>query len=276
MKRHVIWIVAAGTAALGIVFMIPSGPRAATAYEPLAGRAWALTGTAPQADTSTMTVAEVPVSTEVARPAVAAVSPRVVPTRVAREFSPPLPAVQAAAQPEKPREVAGSQPARTGQPHHRPQLQAAAKPDIAQSSATVAAAAPRAAATAAGVPQYALEDVADRYEADESKFPLDRTVTTAGVTLGLLGLERLERWFVLKVAVANAGKADFFVKGFTVAAASQDLDSRAIFRILVEPRRAREGYVLFVKPPVGADVHIKLQEDEGKGRALDVAIPYPF
>jgi len=147
-----------------------------------------------------------------------------------------------------------------------------AKPDVAPSSAPAIAPLP---AAAADVPQYALENVADRYEADESKFPLDRTATSAGVTLSLIGLERVEKAFVLKVAVANTSAEDFFVKGFAVTA-GQELGIHSIFRLMVESGRTRDGYVMFSKPQTGAVVHIKLQEDGGKGRALDMAVPYRF
>lgn len=270
MRQYVIWIVGAATVLLGIVFMMPSGPRVATAYDPMAGRAWALTATAAQADASTTTITGVPVSTEPVRSPAAAP-----PARPARILVAQLPGAQATARPEQPREVTVGKPARTEPDRRRPQLQAGTQAEVAPSSATIATTLPAVPADA-GVPQYALEDVADKYEADESKFPLDRTVTNAGITLGLIGLERLDKTFVLKVAIINAGSADFFVKSFAVAAANQNLGSRAIFSLLVEPHRTREGYVVFVKPPSGAGVEIKLQEDEGKGRAFDLAIPYSF
>ena len=121
-----------------------------------------------------------------------------------------------------------------------------------------------------------LENIAQKFENDPSKFPLDRSRKSEGITLTLLAVGRLDRLFVLKVAVANETDADFFVKGFSVQAGADDLGSRSSFRILVEPRRTRTGYVLFGQPQPGAAVKIKLKEDGGKGLAVEMPVPYPF
>jgi hypothetical protein len=255
MRQHVIWIVGGATAVLGIAFAIPGGRRAATAYEPLTGKAWVLNGAALEAVASSSTISAVNASTEPAHLPVAAT---------------PAPLAQILETPKKPRRIASSRPAQAPSAPLPPVL---AKSDVTSSSAPVIAAPP---AASADVPQYALENVADRYEADESKYRLDRIATNAGVTLSLIGLERVEKAFVLKVAVANTSAVDFFVKGFVITATDQELGSHAIFRLMVESGRTREGYVMFSKPQTGAVVHIKLQEDGGKGRAFDTAIPYPF
>jgi hypothetical protein len=124
--------------------------------------------------------------------------------------------------------------------------------------------------------EYSLQDVMDRFETDPSKYPLDRTVTSDGIAFSVRGLERREKFFVLKVAVANQTGSDFFIKDFTPQAGSKIFGSRSLFRILVEPQREREGYVIFDKPQAGAAVYINLKEDGGKGRVIKLPVPYSF
>jgi hypothetical protein len=255
MRQHAIWIVGGVTAVLGIAFAMPSGRGGATAYEPLAGKVWAINGTALQAVVSTSTISEVAASTEPLHPSEAVL---------------PVPPTKRIESPKRIRQAASNRIVKIAPAP----IMAAAKTEIVSSSASVVTT--PAPVPSVDVPQYALEDVADRYESDESKYPLDRSVTNTGVTLSLIGLERPEKAFVLKIAVANASTADFFVKGFSITSADQYLGSHAIFRLMVEAGRTREGYVMFSRPQAGAAVHIKLQEDGGKGRALDIAIPYPF
>ncbi|MDE2425917.1 MAG: hypothetical protein KGO96_08440 [Elusimicrobia bacterium] len=126
------------------------------------------------------------------------------------------------------------------------------------------------------VQEYTMQDLIDGFESDPSRYPLDRTVRSDGISLTLEGLQRREKLFVLKVAVANGTDDDFFVKDFTVRAGATVLGSRSLFRILVESQRVREGYVVFEKPPSGAAVQIKLKEDGGKGRVIATGVPYRF
>jgi hypothetical protein len=131
-------------------------------------------------------------------------------------------------------------------------------------------------ATADFIHDYTLQEIADTYEADPSKYPLNRTAQAGGISLHLDGLERRDELFVLKVTVANAGDTDFYVKALTAQAGDSPLGSRAIFQILVEAQRSREGYLLFRSPPPGAAVQITLKEDGGKGRAVLAPVPYRF
>ena len=124
--------------------------------------------------------------------------------------------------------------------------------------------------------QYTMQDLIDSFESDPSRYPLDRTVRSDGIALTLEGVQRRGRLFVLKVAVANGGETDFFVKDFTVRAGAAALGSRSLFRVVVESQRNQEGYVVFEKPLPGAAVQIKLKEDGGKGRVLESTIPYRF
>ena len=124
--------------------------------------------------------------------------------------------------------------------------------------------------------KYQLQVIEDRFENDASKYPMDKNAEADGIALNLLGLERLDQMFVLKVSVSNETESDFYVKDFLVQAGSSALGSRSDFRLLVEPKRTREGYVIFAKPKLGAKVRIKLKEDGGKGRAIDLPVPYLF
>lgn len=135
--------------------------------------------------------------------------------------------------------------------------------------------APRTAPSPSSMEQV-LQTIADGFEDDPAKYPLDRSVKADGVTLTLMAICRREGLVVLKLAVSNGAGSDFFVRSFAVQAEGGQLASRFSFRILVEPQRTREGYVVFEKPRTGAAVQIALKEDGGKGRSLGLAIPYPF
>ena len=136
---------------------------------------------------------------------------------------------------------------------------------------------PSAPPPAAVAPQdYTLENIAEKFENDPTKYPLERSRRFNAITLGLMAIGRLDRLSVLKISVTNETEADFFVKEFSVQAGSVVLGSRSLFRILVEPHRTRVGYVLFERPQSGASVKIQLKEDGGKGSAVEMPIPYPF
>lgn len=123
---------------------------------------------------------------------------------------------------------------------------------------------------------YKLQKIVDAFEADPSKYPMEAAAKNEGITLTLVALERLDKMFVLKVAMANDTSSDFFIRDFTAQVSSTTLESQSICHILVESQRTREGYVIFSKPRSGAVVHIKLKEDGGKGRVVELPIPYPF
>ena len=258
MKQNALLLALALTIALVAAFLIPDNLGTRTVYDPVGGKAWSMR----QPDATVPVAAEAVVNVSTAAPAPA-------PPTIAKQASRPARAVA-----KRLRLSASMKSSRTSQAARLAPTQQEVKPAAYSSTALSTVVSTPAVTTA--TPEYALEDIADRFESDESKFPLDRSVDAGGVILHLIGLEKLPAMFVLKIAVVNSADADFFVKGFAVEAGKQDLSNRSIFRILVEPRRTREGYVLFERPPAGSDVHIKLKEDGGKGRALETAIPYPF
>lgn len=174
-----------------------------------------------------------------------------------------------------------SHPIAASQPTHKVKIEtkessraSVASDDKANSPTAVDAVVPP--GTLDPVQEYTMQDLIDGFESDPSRYPLDRSVRSDGISLTLEGLQRREKLFVLKVAVANGMGDDFFVKDFTVRAGATVLGSRSLFRILVESRRVREGYVVFQKPPSGAAVQIKLKEDGGKGRVIATDVPYRF
>jgi hypothetical protein len=258
MKQNALLLALALTIALVAAFLIPDNLGTRTVYDPVGGKAWSMRP--PEAAAPGLATPVVDVST-----APPAAPPAALPIQTSQ------PAKAAA---KRSRRATWTKRALAAQVVPLPQTHPELRPAV--SSSTVPSAAVSTPTANVATPEYALEDIADRFEGDESKFPLDRSVDAGGLALHLIGLEKLPAMFVLKIAVVNSADADFFVKGFAVEAGNQDLSSRSIFRILVEPRRTREGYVLFERPPAGSDVHIKLKEDGGKGRALDMAIPYPF
>jgi hypothetical protein len=254
MKEKIFLLAPVTTIVLAIAFLTPIGPGTRTAYQSVSGKTWSMR----QPEPTLVPAVNVAVSTA---------APASAPVPAARKD--PRPSVRS----RRLRSVALSSKAVVVQ-HVPAETHPSAAPIPSTVTVASAPAAPR--PPTGSAPDYALEDIADRFENDESKFPLERSIEAGGVTLHLVGLEKLPAMYVLKVAVINSADADFFIKGFTVTAGSQILSSRPIFRILVEPQRTREGYVLFEKPQTGMTVKINLKEDAGKGRSLETTIPYPF
>jgi hypothetical protein len=264
MKVHAFLLVPALTVALAVVFLVPDNSGTKTSYEPLSGKAWSMVP--PDAPAVAMTAAVSASTVPAAPPSSSSSSPLITkqPTQSAKGVA----KRSRRAALTKRALAAPTQAARLDQTYSeaRPAVSSSVAPSgvVPVSAGNVSA------------QEYVLEDIADRFESDESKFPLDRSADAGGVALRLIGLEKLPAMFVLKIAVINSADADFFVKGFAIEAGKQILSNRSSFRILVEPNRTREGYVLFERPPGGAIVHIKLKEDGGRGRTLEMAIPYPF
>ena len=246
MKKNLPLLAPILTAVLAAGFLAPSDSGAKTVYDPVNGKTWSMRP--PDA------AASVP-------------SPAVVVVSTAAPAAPPVPVAKSEPPPAEVRRK------RIRHTANRARAVRVVRPPAISSGTAPAASDSQ---DSGGVPDYALDDIADRFEADESKFPLDRSTVAGEVTLRLVGLEKLPAMFVLKIAVDNFAGADFFVKGFTVKAGNQILSSRSVFRILVEPQQTREGYVLFEKPQAGTIVQIILTEDGGKGRSLETTIPYPF
>ena len=256
MKEKIFLLAPVSTIVLAVAFLTPDGPGTRTAYQSVSGKTWSMRQPEPALAPVVASVAVSTAATAAAPAPVAAAVPR--PTKTRARYL---------------RRVALSQEAVVVQ-HTPAEAHLAPAPVISTGTAISVPIAPKAAA--ATTPDYALEDIADRFENDESKFPLDRSTEAGGVALHLIGLEKLPAMYVLKIAVVNSADTDFFIKAFTVTAGSPILSSRPIFRILVEPQRTREGYVIFERPQAGASVKINLKEDGGKGRSLETAIPYPF
>lgn len=255
MRDKIFLLAPISTLALAVAFLAPGGLGSKTVYEPVTGKAWSMRQPEPAAVQSAPTVA-------VSSTPIAATAPPT-PAPIARPTKPRAPRHHHSAP-----AVAAARPAPIQTP--------AAASALAVSTATVAPVQATPRAVPSSPPDYALEDIADRFENDESKFPLDRSTEAEGMTLRLVGLEKLPAMYVLKIAVVNSTPMDFFVKAFSVVAGGQILSSRPIFRILVEPQRTREGYVLFERPQAGASVKIILKEDGGKNRSLETGIPYAF
>ena len=146
--------------------------------------------------------------------------------------------------------------------------------DIVSSSAPAKITPPTPVAAAA--PIETTDNVADEYEGNAAKYPLDGESVREPVTLRLRGLSRSAGRFILKVAVSNHGREDFFVKELSIRDGQEILESRFFMRLFVEPGRTREGYVVFSKPRNGASINVALKEDRENGRSLDVAVRYPF
>lgn len=276
MKQHA-WLLAAGlTLALAVGFWLPTSLSVAgsTAYSRMEGTSLTLAQAQPSASVAASEQG-VSLPQGQAQPNTPAAAPIALPT--------PLPMANQGfwgTEPPKARARAGERPlSRRAAVTAKPTASPIPVPPPAPASVPVQKAkaepAPAPATTAASQ-DLALDNIAQKFENDPSKYPLDRSRKLEGVTLTLLAVGRLDRLFVLKVAVANETDADFFVKGFSVQAGTDDLGSRSSFRILVEPRRSRTGYVLFGQPQPGAAVKIKLKEDGGKGLAIEMPVPYPF
>ena len=283
MKPQVAVIFIGASLLMGLIFLIPSGRGAAAAYAPMTGKAWVLPVGAPRSAAEPVATALVAVSSAPAPQPVDDFFTRFSGAAASTTTASQVPAPRPRHKVESRRERGGQRktPRASGRRHSPHSTRPAAPPAVSivrPSTPTAVVAATAAAATVgqAALQDYALDDIAERYEADESKFPLDRSRELAGITVSLVGLERRDQGYVIKVEVSNSGPEDFFVKGFAVATPRLDMSSRAIFRVLVEPRRTRAGYVFFARPPKGADVHVELKEDGGKDRSVDLAIPYSF
>lgn len=117
--------------------------------------------------------------------------------------------------------------------------------------------------------------IRDAFDAEPSKFPLDAKAVSERVVLRLVGLCRWQGRYIVKVAVGNQDGGDFFVKELAAYDGAEYVTVKGYFRLLVEPGRTREGYIVF-SPRVGAQVKIKLKEDREKGRLIEVPVQYPF
>jgi len=120
------------------------------------------------------------------------------------------------------------------------------------------------------------DSVGEIYENDPAKYSLDASAAQGAIVLRLRGLSRSGSRYVLKVAVTNRGGDDFFVREFALRDGQEIIGSKSLVRLFVEPGRTREGFVVFEKPRTGAAVHVALKEDKEKGRAVELAVPYPF
>lgn len=118
--------------------------------------------------------------------------------------------------------------------------------------------------------------VAEAYENDPAKYPMDRNAAQGAITLSLCGLSRQKNRYILKVSVTNRGEEDFFVKELSMRDGRAALATKSFFRLFVEPGRSREGFVIFDAPRTGADVHVALKEDREKGRVVEFTVPYSF
>ena len=118
--------------------------------------------------------------------------------------------------------------------------------------------------------------VAEAYDNDPAKYPMERNAAQGPITLSLCGLSREKDRYILKVVVINRGEEDFFVKELSVRDGRATLASKSFFRLFVEPGRSREGFVVFDAPHAGADVHVALREDREKGRVVELSVPYSF
>ncbi len=122
---------------------------------------------------------------------------------------------------------------------------------------------------------YTADVIRDAFEGCDSKFPLDAKSSAGGVLVRLQGLCRWQGHFIVKVAVSNQSEADFFIKTLDVYDGAELTTIKPYFRLLVEPERTREGFVLFDARP-GAQVKLALKEDRENGRSLQVSVRYPF
>lgn len=243
------------TAVLGIFFWFPIGRGSVSLMPPvsLQGKTWILSEPAPPQRVS---------------PA----APRPTPTRKPARHD---------RKTKRPNQPASTHPVAASRPTHEVKVETKESPrpsvaseDKANSPTAVGAVVPP--GTLDPVQEYTMQDLIDGFESDPSRYPLDRTVRSDGISLTLEGLQHRDNLFVLKVVVANGTDDDLFIKDFTVRAGATVLGSRSLFRILVESQRVREGYVVFERPPSGAAVQIKLKEDGGKGRVIATDVPYRF
>lgn len=122
---------------------------------------------------------------------------------------------------------------------------------------------------------YTADTIRDAFEGCDSKFPLDAKASGTNVTTRLLALCRWQGHYIVKAAVANQSGSDFFIKELNAYDGAELATVKSYFRLLVEPERTREGFVIFDARP-GAQVKIALKEDRENGRALQVPVRYPF
>lgn len=149
------------------------------------------------------------------------------------------------------------------------------KSSVTLSSGTITERAAPAAAPARSATETA-DFVAESYENDPAKYPMDRSAAQGPIGLNLCGLSRQKNRYILKVVVANRADEDFFVKELSVRDGRTSLTAKSFFRLFVEPGRSREGFVVFDAPHGGADVHVALKEDREKGRVVELSVPYSF
>jgi hypothetical protein len=149
------------------------------------------------------------------------------------------------------------------------------KSRVTLSSGTITEKTASAAAPARSAPETA-DFVAESYENDPAKYPMDRGAVQGPIGLNLCGLSRQKNRYILKVTVTNRADEDFFVKELSVRDGRTSLTAKSFFRLFVEPGRAREGFVIFDAPHAGADVHVALKEDREKGRVVELSVPYSF
>lgn len=266
------WLVAAITAALCVSFWLPFGSGAAniTTYDPFAnvvasfGRPKApppAAAASAQETSSARTAPWIGPSSEQPRQA----SPRALTrshssrTKRERPIRPPAPTVAVTAS--------------TAAAHASPPEPIDKRSDAPSPIEGVPQAASR-------QPVLAPEDdssdgIRDAFEGSDSKYPMDTRSAADRVTLRLAGICRWRGHYVVKVAVGNQSGSDFFVRELSAYDGSDYITIKSYFRLLVEPGRSREGFVLF-DARSGAQVKLKLKEDRENGRALELPVRYPF
>lgn len=132
------------------------------------------------------------------------------------------------------------------------------------------------------LPRYITEDLIQAFEKDPAKYFPKELKEKGGIALRLIALENLEDMLVLKLAVENRSSANFFIKGFKASSGSQRLGERSLFKILVEAKTTRRGYVLIQKPKrkgetrMSSGLALALEEEGGKNRVIEIPIPDPF
>ncbi len=168
-------------------------------------------------------------------------------------------------------------------PRHSAAKIAVPRPSASVDAATVSAATTTAAAgktpdaAAPAVPRpMTFDSVAEDYDDDAAKYPMERSVAQGPVTLSLCGLSQSKNPVILKVSVTNQGDVDFFIKELTVRDGHLFIPSKFYARLFVEPGRTRAAYITFERPRAGADVHVALKEDRENGRVVELPVPYSF
>ncbi len=131
------------------------------------------------------------------------------------------------------------------------------------------------------LPRYLTEDIIEAFDKDPSKYFIRELSERENIVLKLIALENLDRVFVLKIAVDNKSRTDFFVKDFTARSGKRTLGVRSLFRVLVEAGKTSAGYLLIQKPQGGkpkkdAPIEITLREEGGERRSLRISIGEPL